>query len=71
MSLQDDARPGQAQRVITAAVIAEIDGLLRGNPRDHIGKSSSLAMDEDMWDWVKNWFVDSLQGFSIMGLIVL
>ncbi|KAJ4427266.1 hypothetical protein ANN_24884 [Periplaneta americana] len=31
--LQDDARPGQAQRSITSAVIAEVYGLIRGNRR--------------------------------------
>ncbi|KAJ4441640.1 hypothetical protein ANN_11498 [Periplaneta americana] len=33
VSLQDDARPGQAHRAITPAVIAEVDGLIQGNRR--------------------------------------
>ncbi|KAJ4449522.1 hypothetical protein ANN_00923 [Periplaneta americana] len=33
VSLQDDARPGQAHRAITSAVIAGVDGLIRGNRR--------------------------------------
>ncbi|KAJ4432856.1 hypothetical protein ANN_21495 [Periplaneta americana] len=33
VSLQDDARPRQAHRAITPAVIAEVDGLIRGNRR--------------------------------------
>ena len=31
VSVQDDSRPGQTHRVIIPAVIAEIDGLIRGN----------------------------------------
>ncbi|KAJ4435544.1 hypothetical protein ANN_18160 [Periplaneta americana] len=33
LSLQDDARPGQAHRAISPTVNAETDGLIRGNRR--------------------------------------
>ncbi|KAJ4436551.1 hypothetical protein ANN_16583 [Periplaneta americana] len=33
LSLQDNARPGQAHRAITPADIAEVDGLIRENRR--------------------------------------